>query len=248
MKRWFVAVFSCGWLSLAAAAEVHVAVAANFNATFDKIAAAYRTETAVKVLTSYASSGKLYTQVVNGAPFDMLLSADTEMPLKLEREGHSVVGARATYAIGHLVLWSPQPALVDAKGVVLQGAGFTRLAIANPKIAPYGLAAQQALTSLGLWDSVRSRLVLGENIAQTYQYASSGNAQLAFVARSQVLDVDGSMWQVPQHLYEPIAQDMVILKRGQANPAARKLYDYLLGKKARKIISDGGYSLPQASR
>lgn len=244
MNRWLVLVCSYGWLSLATAAEIHVAVASNFNATFDKIAAVYSAETGVKLLTSYASTGKLYTQVVNGAPFDLLLAADTETPLKLEREGQTVIGARATYAIGHLVLWSPRQGLVDDKGAVLRGAGFARLAIANPKTAPYGLAAQQVLTKLGLWDSLRARMVTGENIAQAYQYASSGNAQLAFVAKSQVLDVAGSEWQVPQNLYDPLAQDMVILKQGQGDIQVRKLFDFLLGKKARKIMVDGGYSLP----
>lgn len=241
MKRCLAGVLG-GLLALPAwANELSVAVASNFTATFNQIVATYQAETGVKVVPSYASSGKLYAQIQNGAPFQLLLSADVETPQQLEKDGLALPGTRVTYAIGSLVLWSPQPGVVDAKGEVLRKSATSKLAIANPKTAPYGLAAQQALTKLGLWESLSPRLVTGENIAQAYQYASSGNAAMGFVALSQVLDQPGSQWPVPQSLYDPIEQQMVILKRGQGNAELRRFYDYLRSAKVQQLIATKGY-------
>lgn len=234
------------WLMLftiqsAHAEQINVAVAANFSSAFEQIKTAFKQQTGIDVLPSYASSGKLYTQIINGAPFELFLSADVETPQKLEQMGLIASGKRFTYAVGHLVLWSPQPGLVDAKGEVLRNGDFKRLAIANPKTAPYGLAAQQALTRLGLWEGMSPKLVQGESIAQAYQFISSGNAQLGFIAASQLTVQTGSSWQVPESLYDPIEQQAVILKSAQANAAALKLYDFLRSDQATKIITSFGY-------
>ncbi|HEX5360646.1 MAG TPA: molybdate ABC transporter substrate-binding protein, partial [Fluviicoccus sp.] len=173
-------------------------------------------------------------------------SADDTTPARLEQEGLAVRGSRFTYAIGALVLWSPQPGVVDARGDVLKQGRFTHLAIANPKTAPYGLAAQQTLTALKLWEPLTPKRVTGENIAQTLQFVSSGSAELGFVALSQVLQdgrISGSSWRVPPSLYEPLRQDAALLNPGKDNAAARALLDYLKGDKAKAIIRASGYTL-----
>jgi|SRR6185369_16809257 len=242
-----------GWLCFAlsagsvAAAETQVAVAANFSVPAKQLAEKFSQATPHKISISLGSTGKFYAQIVNGAPFDIFLSADDETPIRMEREKLAVAGSRFTYAIGKLALWSASIGLVDSNGDVLRKGAFKRLAIANPKFAPYGAAAQQAMEKLGLWSAVQSKLVLGENISQAQQFVASGNADLGFVALSQIQDVNktgGSHWLVPQILYDPIRQDAVLLPRGTENPAARAFLDFLRTSTARDLIRTAGYDLP----
>jgi len=229
----------------AQADEVSVAVAANFTAPMQKIAAAFEKDTGHKMVASFGSTGKFYAQIKNGAPFELLLAADDETPAKLVKEGAGVAGSQATYAIGKLVLWSPKPGVVDGAGEVLKKGAFEHLALANPKLAPYGAAAMEAMKALGVYAALEPKVVMAENITQAYQFASSGNAQLGFVALSQVLKddkIDGSVWLVPQNLYQPIRQDAVVLMPGKAKPAAEALLKYLKGDAARAVIKSYGYS------
>lgn len=238
--------FLCLWAAGAArAADVSVAVAANFTAPMQKIAAAFEADTGNKATLAFGATGAFYAQIKNGAPFQMLLSADDETPARLEKEGLAVTGTRFTYATGRLVLWSAQPGGVDDKGDVLTTGTFERIALANPKLAPYGAAAVEVLTRLKLLERLQPRFVQGENIAQTYQFVATGNALLGFVALSQVM-VDGritkgSAWVVPVSLHSPIRQDAVILAAGKNSPAAAALASYLKGDKARAIIRSYGY-------
>lgn len=232
----------------AQAADVSVAVAANFTAPMQKIAQTFEQDTGHKVQLAFGATGNFYAQIKNGAPYQLLLAADDKTPLKLEQEGQSVAGARFTYAIGKLVLWSKQPGLVDAQGAVLKTPNYQRLAIANPKLAPYGAAAVEVLNNMGLLQAVQSKWVQGENIAQAYQFVASENAQLGFVALSQVM-VDGkisqgSAWVVPSPLYAPIRQDVVLLSKAKDDPAAKSLLQYLRSDKARDVMRSFGYGLP----
>lgn len=231
----------------ARADEVSVAVAANFTAPMNTIAAEFARDTGHQARLAFGSSGKFYAQIKNGAPFQMLLSADDETPAKLEQEGLGVPGSRFTYAVGTLVLWSARVGYVDARGEVLKQGQFNKLAVANPKLAPYGKAAVEVLTGMGLLDAVTPKLVQGENIAQTYQFVMTGNAELGFVALSQVMKdgkiANGSAWIVPARLHAPIRQDAVILSTGKGNPAAAALLQYLKGDKARAIIKSYGYEI-----
>jgi molybdate transport system substrate-binding protein len=230
---------------LALADEVNVAVAANFTAPMQKIAAEFEKDTGHKAQLAFGSTGKFYAQIKNGAPFQVLLSADDETPARLEKEGLAVSGTRFTYAIGTLVLWSAKPGYVDGKGDVLKKSAFQHLALANPKLAPYGAAAVEVLNKLDLNVVLEPKFVQGENIAQTFQFISTGNAELGFVALSQVMKdgkiADGSAWIVPADLHTPIRQDAVILLSGKDNPAALALMKYLKEAKARAIIKDYGY-------
>ena len=229
------------------AEEVQVAVAANFTAPMQQIAAQFEKDSGHKVLLSFGATGKFYAQISNGAPFEMFLAADDETPAKLEKEGLGVAGSRFTYAIGKLVLWSASPDLVDASGAVLKTGNFKHLAIANPKTAPYGAAAMEAMNKLGVLSNLQSRFVQGESISQTHQFVASGNAELGFVALSQVLKdgklAGGSMWAVPANLYSPILQDAVLLEKGKGKPAPLALLAYLKGDKAKAIIKSYGYEL-----
>ncbi len=231
----------------AEAGEVRVAVAANFTAPMKQIAAMFQADTGHTVQASFGSTGKFYAQIRNGAPYDVFLAADDQTPRRLGSEGYADAASAFTYAQGKLVLWSRNPGTVDAKGEVLKGS-FGKLAIANPKLAPYGLAAQETLQKLGLWDAVQGRLVMGENISQTLQFAATGAADLGFVALSQTLKdgkpVGGSSWVVPQNLYAPIRQDAVILAKPQDRAAAAAFVAYLRGAKARGVIQSYGYALP----
>lgn len=237
----------CSSLSAVRAAEVKVAVAANFTAPMQKIAAAFAQDTGHQAVLAFGSTGKFYAQITNGAPFEVLLAADDETPARLEREGQAVAGTRHTYAIGRLVLWSRQPGLVDEAGAVLRGGSFQRLALADPKLAPYGAAAVEVIKGLGLMATLAPKFVQGENIAQTYQFAATGNAELGFVALSQVWAdgklKEGSAWVVPARLHTPIRQDAIVLKPGQNQPAATALLAYLRSDKARAIIRSFGYDL-----
>lgn len=228
------------------AAEVQVAVAANFTAPMQKIAAEFAKDTGHKALLAFGATGKFYAQIKNGAPFQVFLAADDQTPAKLEAEGDAVPGSRFTYAIGTLVLWSAKPDVVDDQGAVLKKGEFKHLAIANPKTATYGAAAVNVLTKLGLLESIQSRLVTGENITQAYQFIETENAELGFVALSQVMTdgklTRGSAWIVPANLHEPIRQDAVMLTSGKDQPAAKALLEYLKGAKAAAIITSYGYA------
>jgi molybdate transport system substrate-binding protein len=231
----------------ARAGVVQVAVAANFTAPIKEIASAFEKDTGHKLVASFGPTGGFYAQIHNGAPFEVLLSADDGTPQKLEEEGAGVPGSRFTYAIGKLVLWSARPDYVDGRGEVLRQGGFRHLAIANPKTAPYGLAATQVLDKLGLRATLAPKLVEGANIAQAHQFVATGNAELGFVALSQVYKdgriTGGSAWLVPAELHEPIRQDALILAKGKDNPAARALVDYLKGPQAAAVIRAYGYDL-----
>ncbi|MDB5813025.1 MAG: molybdenum transporter, periplasmic molybdate-binding protein [Rhodocyclales bacterium] len=236
-----------GMLGAAPAAEVQVAVAANFAGPFEKIAADFAAETGHKAVFAVGATGKFYAQIKNGAPFEVLLAADDETPKKLVAESEGVAGSQFTYAKGKLVLWSAQPGVVDDKGTVLARNGFAHIAVCDPKLAPYGLAAEQALKASKLYDTLKPKFVTAESIAQAYQFVASGNAEVGFVALSQVAvpgkPQQGSYWIVPTNLYEPIQQDAVLLKKGETNPAASALLQYLKGDKARAVIRSYGYEL-----
>lgn len=227
--------------------EVQVAVAANFTAPMQKIAALFEQDTGHEAQLAFGATGKFYAQIENGAPFEILLSADAETPQKLVTAGKAQGDSRFTYAIGKLVLWSSKPGIVDDKGEVLKKGTFKHLAIANPKTAPYGAAAVEALTKLKLIDAVTPKLVTGESIAQAHQFVASGNAELGFVALSQVIKdgkvSDGSAWLVDLALYSPIRQDAVLLAPGKGKAAAAALLTYLKSDKAKAVISSFGYSL-----
>jgi molybdate transport system substrate-binding protein len=232
--------------SAAHAGTVSAAVAANFTAPMQKIAAEFAKDTGHKAELSFGATGKFYAQISNGAPFGVLLAADDTTPAKIAREGKGVADSRFTYAVGKLVLWSKQDGYVDAQGAVLKTGKFQHVAIANPKLAPYGLAAEQTLTQLGLLEQIKPKFVQGENIGQTYQFAATGNAELGFVALSQVMEdgkiKSGSAWLVPPNMHEPIRQDAIVLNTAKDNAAAKALMDYLRGDKARAIITSFGYA------
>lgn len=227
------------------AGEVQVAVAANFAVPLERIGAGFTAATGHTLKVSAGATGKFYSQVLAGAPFEVLLAADDETPRKLIDADQGVAGSAFTYAIGRLVLWSAQPGLVDDQGAVLASGRFKFLAIANPKVAPYGAAAMDVLKARGLTDAVTPRLVTAESIAQAFQFVSTGNAELGFVALSQVAapgkPVAGSYWLVPNTLHGDIRQDAVLLKAGQNNPAATALMAYLKGPAAREVIRSFGY-------
>lgn len=227
--------------------EVKVAVAANFTAPMQAIAPEFEKATGHKLVAAFGATGQFYAQIRNGAPFEVFLAADDSTPSKLESEGLTVEGSRFTYAIGGLVLWSAAADYLDGSAAALKAGQFKHLSIANPKAAPYGLAATQVLDKLGLSEALRGKLVEGQNITQAHQFVSSGNAELGFVALSQVYKdgkvSSGSAWIVPGDMYEPIKQDAVILKPGANNPAASALVDYLKGPEAARIIESFGYTL-----
>lgn len=229
----------------ARADEVSVAVAANFTAPMKKIAADFEKDTGHKAVLSFGATGQFYAQIKNGAPFQVFLAADDTTPEKLEKEGLGVTGSRFTYAIGKLVLWSAKPGYVDDKGEVLKKGDYKHLSVANPKTAPYGTAAMEALGKLGLADTIKAKIVQGENITQAYQFVATGNAELGFVAFSQVIEKpeNGSLWVVPANLYEPIRQDAVLTEKGKGKAAAEALLNYLKGDRAKTVIKAYGYSL-----
>ncbi|WP_459205404.1 molybdate ABC transporter substrate-binding protein [Pseudomonas sp. MLB6B] len=243
----FVALTALFMLNSAWADQVQVAVAANFTAPIQALAKDFEKDTGHTLVASYGSTGQFYAQINNGAPFDVFLAADDSTPAKLEQEKAIVPGSRFTYAIGTLALWSPKPGYVDDKGEVLRKNDFKHLSIANPKAAPYGLAATQVLEQLKLTDATRAKLVEGQNITQAYQFVSTGNAELGFVALSQIYKDgkvnEGSAWIVPANLHEPIRQDAVVLSKGQDNPAAKALVDYLKTPKAAAVIKSYGYAI-----
>ncbi|CAN5413649.1 molybdate ABC transporter substrate-binding protein [soil metagenome] len=233
--------------ALANAGEVQVAVAANFTAPMKAIAADFEKDTGHKAALSFGATGKFYAQIKSGAPFEVFLAADDETPLKLEKERDTVPASRFTYATGKLALWSATPVFVDDKGEVLKRGGFAHIAIAAPKLAPYGAAAIEAMTNLGVWPALEAKTVQGESIGQAFSFVSTGNAELGFVALSQVYEggkfKSGSGWIVPANLYSPLRQDAVQLAKGKDNKAATALMAYLRSDKARAVIRSFGYEL-----
>ncbi len=232
---------------LALADEVQVAVAANFTAPMQEIAQAFEQDTGNRVVAAFGSTGQLYAQISHGAPFEVFLAADATTPARIEQDGLAVTGTRFTYATGALALWSADASLISDGEQLLRSGSFRHLAIANPKTAPYGLAAKQVMQRLGLSAALAHTLVEGQSIGQTYQFVASGNAELGFVALSQVYRngeiTTGSAWQLPAELYEPIHQDAVLLDKGADNPAAAALLSYLKGERAAAIIRSYGYGL-----
>lgn len=226
------------------AEEASVAVAANFSGPAQKVISAFTAVSGHKINLIVGSTGKLYAQIKNGAPFHVLLSADDETPSRLVREGAGVGGSQFTYAVGRLVLWSKQPAVVDTKGEVLRS-NFDRLAIADPKLAPYGAAAMETLDTLNLRSQVQARLVQGESIGQAYQFVATGNASIGFVALSQVMSEgrlqEGSAWVVPASFHAPLKQDVVLLQSAKGNVAAQSFLRYLQTDAAKALIRSFGY-------
>lgn len=229
----------------ALADEVQVAVAANFTAPMKLIAAEFQKETGHKAALTFGATGKIYAQITNGAPFDVFLAADDEAPAKLEKAGVAVAGSRFTYATGKLVLWSAQAGVVDERGEVLKAGNFKHLAIAAPKLAPYGAAAMETMTKLELLASLEPKLVQGESIGQAYSFVSTGNAELGFIALSQVVEggkiKSGSAWIVPENLHSPIRQDAVLLTHAKDNKAAAQLVAFLKRDKVKAVIRSFGY-------
>lgn len=247
--RCLLAVLLSGLSGWAVADKVLVAVASNFTAPMQRLVELYASQSSDaqfsdEVVLSFGSTGKLYAQIQNGAPFDMFLAADARHPKLLEEEGIIVPGSRYTYALGRLVLWSAQKNRGDASAEILKNGNFRHLALANPRLAPYGAAAEQVLNRLDLFTALKPRLVYGENISQAYQFVASGNAELGFVAMSQVQGLDhlisGSYWIVPETLYAPIEQQAALLN---TRPAAEAFYDFLKSAVAREIIRQHGYLL-----
>jgi molybdate transport system substrate-binding protein len=239
---------SFGAGAVAHADEALIAVAANFADSAERLAPAFERKTGHRVVITTGATGKLYTQIKAGAPFQVLLSADAEIPARLESENAAVSGTRFTYAVGRLALWSSNPDQIPADGAeALEKGDFRHLAIANPALAPYGVAAQQTLDALGLTQTLSPKLVMGENIGQTFSMVATGNAELGFVALSAVQSpaksADGSLWVVPQHMYHPIKQDAVLLTAGKDNAAARAFLDFLKSTEAHTIIESYGYGL-----
>lgn len=238
-------VLSVGDVASGDADEIRVAVASNFARPMREIAGRFEERSGHEVILAFASTGKHYAQVRNGAPFDAFFGADMERAERLEKEGLALAGSRFTYALGTLVLWSPEEGMVDNDGEVLELGLFRFLSLANPKHAPYGRAAQEVLEARGLWQSLRSRIVRGENIGQAFQYVISGNAELGFVARSQIEApgeaITGSWWEIPADLYSPIAQQAVLLSE---NSAARELLEFVRGQDSVDILRSYGYGTP----
>lgn len=250
MKQRFLAWCLCVFLSTtvppAFAEQALVAVAANFIPPFREIAIEFETTTGHTLRVAAGSSGNFYSQIKNGAPFDIFFSADRERPKLLEDEGLGIKESRVTYAIGRLVLWSPNENLIKGEET-LRLKQYKRLAMASPKTAPYGVAAMQTMHKLELWESLQPNLVMGESLGQTMGFIESGNAQLGFIALSQVLDPKimgkGSRWDVPNTLHEPIAQDVILLTKGKDNPAANALIQFIGSPQAKTIITRYGYEL-----
>ncbi len=241
----------CGLLfllsSAAMAGEVHVAVAAGFKPAMEPIAKAFEASSGNKLIISYGAVGQLYAQITQGAPFDLLLSADTKIPERLEQEGIGVKGSRFTYATSQLVLWSAKPDLVDSKGEVLKRGGFSHLALPAPKVAVHGAAAVALMKKLGVWQRVEPKVVEGDNILQAMQFIETGSAELGFVSRSLIYHAGhyrpGSYWLVPASLQPPLAQQAILLDKAKDPQAAKAFMLYLKGNEATRIMKESGYLL-----
>jgi len=230
--------------TFASAEPLRIAVASNFSTAIQALSSQYEQQSGQKIDLIFGSTGKLYAQIINGAPFDAFFAADMERPVRLEKEKRIQPESRFTYAFGELVLWSPDPALIDTELTVLSARSFHHLAIANPRLAPYGLAAQQVLEKLSLWTPLQSRVVRGENIGQTYQFVRSGNAELGFISLSQLQPSDlaqGSYWQVPSELYAPIEQQAVQLSD---KTEVTDFLTYVRKDTSKQLIQQFGYRTP----
>lgn len=238
---------SCCLATSLQASEVKVAVAANFSAPMKVIAQHFERDTGYKTSLAFGATGQFYAQIKHGAPFHILLAADDLIPAKLASEGFGLAGSRFTYASGRLVLWSKTPGFVDNKGEILRAGRFNKIAIANPKLAPYGAAAIEVINRLGVSGQVKPKVVEAANIAQAFQFVASGNAALGFVALSQVYEngkiKEGSGWIIPSEMHRPIKQDALLLNAGKGNPAATALMEYLRGERASAVIQSFGYEL-----
>jgi molybdate transport system substrate-binding protein len=247
LSRSLAAFLALGATLAVHAGEVQVAVAANFIGPMKALAADFEKATGHKAVLASGATGKFYAQIQSGAPFDVFLAADDETPAKLDKEGATVPGSRFTYATGKLVLWSAKPDLVDAKGEVLKSGQFAHIALAAPKLAPYGAAAVETMTRLGVLARLEPKFVQGESIGQTFGFVSSGNAELGFVALTQVWEngklKSGSAWIVPAELHGPIRQDAVLLARGKDNAAAVALIAFLKSDAAKAVIRSFGYEI-----
>jgi molybdate transport system substrate-binding protein len=247
-KSSILAILLAAYATTLRAEEAVLAVAANFSAPMQQIALLFQKDTGHKIKLSFGASGAIYAQIKNGAPFHVFLSADQSTPQKLASEGLAVPNSRFTYATGQLALWNKQKDLVDGNGQILKSNSIQRVAVANPKLAPYGAAALETMTSLGLLSDLQPKLVQGDNISQTYQFVFTQNAPIGFVALSQIYAngtmTAGSAWIVPTHLYKPIEQDAILLQKGLDNAAAKALMLYLKGEKARQVIRSYGYLVP----
>ncbi len=232
------------------AEELRLAVASNFTAAFQQLAPRFEQATGHRLKPSFGSTGKLYAQIRQGAPFEILLAADDQHGKLLIESGLGVPGSEFIYAVGRLVLWSAQPELVGASREILASERFRRLAIANPLTAPYGAAAIETLESLGLHETLNSKLVRGENIAQALQFTYSGNAELGFIAWAQLKALpakqQGSFWLVPEDLHEPIRQEAILLRQGEDSQAARAFLDFLQSPQTRALLKEWGYDTPEA--
>lgn len=241
-----LACFSMLIAASAHAGEALVAVAANFAGAVEAIGAEFTKETGHTLQITTGSTGKLYAQIGEGAPFTVLLSADAKTPAKLEEEGKAVAGTRFTYAVGKLSLWSADGGKIgsDPKAA-LTAASTLHVAIANPELAPYGVAAREALATMGLWDAIQPKIVMGQNIGQTFSLVDTGAAEMGFIATSAVQipgsGAKGSRYDVPQEMFKPIKQDAVLLKAGEGNAAAAAFMDYLKGDRAKAIAQSFGY-------
>lgn len=236
--------------SSASAGQLLIAVAANFTGTSRALVQQFQAQTGHRVKTSYGSTGKLYAQIENGAPFELFLAADSKHPQRAIEQGLAVADSRFTYAKGLLVMWSAKPQRFDDGEAFLRAGLFSRTALANPQTAPYGLAAQQVLQRLQLWTPLRTKLIQGDSIAQTFQFTATGNADIGFVASAQLhswrdnpANPQGTVWSIPSHYYDPIEQQAVLLKRGIDNPVAQQFLSFLKGEQGRRIIRDSGYLL-----
>ena len=227
--------------------KLRIATASNFSPTLKAIAQQFEIDSGHKISIISSSTGKLYAQIINGAPFDAFFSADTKRAELLDLKGIGIAGSRFTYAIGKIILWSPKTNYIDSEGKILSTDSFHHLAIANPKLAPYGKAAQEVLQHYNLWKPLSSRMVRGENIGQTFQFVKSANAELGFIALSQVQQADtkisGSFWKVPQSLYSPIKQQAILLND---NSVSRQFLSYVKSQRALNIIQNSGYAIPSA--
>jgi len=235
-------------LSLALSAPVRAdqtiaAVAANFTEAAKEIGTAFETATGHSVTYSFGSTGQLYTQITQDAPFEVFLAADQARPERAESDGYAVPGSRFTYAVGQLVLWSTDPETIDGTEAALGNPDLSHIAIANPRTAPYGAAAVEVMQALGVYDGLAPKIVEGKSISQTHQFVATGNAELGFVALSQIAATDaGSRWMIPQDLYTPIRQDAVLLKKGEGSNAAEAYLDFLKSPEALAIIEKYGYA------
>jgi molybdate transport system substrate-binding protein len=232
----------------AIADTVTLAVASNFADVTRRLVRSFEETTGHNVSVSFGSTGLLYSQIANGAPFEVFLAADSARPKKAEDEGLALPGTRFTYATGRLVLWSPSAGAFENGETWVKTLAFSRAAIANPDIAPYGRAAREVLERLGVWEVAQSRLVRGENIAQTFQFVATGNADAGFVALSQVRawrKDPGSLWEIPRAYYEPVVQQAVLLENGVDNRAARAFLEFLASPEARRVIAAAGYGVAE---